>query len=218
MRQQRKALITALSSVAALSVGASLFLGGGAANGGVWQLPAELIQGPDTAEANPQTGAEVKTDKFDNVQKKAGEQAGLVDEKTKKTYFTVKVAKSQLLNSCPDRMGGPDLKPERGKFLVLDIEASLEDKVSSKVGGSKSDLYMPLLAEAFSVVDAMGRIDRSVASEAAWGCYKDSQLAPAILNPGESVRGKIVLDIAANKGKVAYDPENNGGWSWPFGG
>lgn len=123
-----------------------------------------------------------------------------MDEKTKKTYFTVKVAKSQLLESCPDRMGGPNLKPERSKFLVLDIEAS-------KVGGSKSDLYMPLLAEAFSVVDAKCGINRSAASDAAWGCRKDSQLAPAIINPGEKVPGKIVLDIAANKGKVAYDPE-----------
>lgn len=218
MRKQRKIVITAISGVAALSIGASLIIGGSAATGGVWQLPAELQQGLDTAAENPATGAKVTTDKFDNVQKKTGEQAGLVDETTKKTYFTVKIAKSQLLNSCPDRMGGPNLKPERSKFLVLDIEASLEDNVASKVGGSKSELYMPLLAEAFSVVDAKGGIDRSVASDAAWGCYKDSQLAPAIINPGENVRGKIVLDIAANKGKVAYDPEDNGGWSWPFGG
>lgn len=118
-----------------------------------------------------------------------------MDEKTKKTYFTVKVAKSQLLESCPDRMGGPNLKPERSKFLVLDIEAS-------KVGGSKSDLYMPLLAEAFSVVDAKCGINRSAASDAAWGCRKDSQLAPAIINPGRTYAARSCLILPQTRAKI----------------
>ena len=69
MRKQRKIVIAAISGVAALSIGASLIIGGSAATGGVWQLPTELQQGLDTAEANPATGAKVTTDKFDNVQK-----------------------------------------------------------------------------------------------------------------------------------------------------
>ncbi len=48
--------------------------------------------------------------------------------------------------------------------------------------------------------------------------HQDSELAPSFLNPGEKAKGKIVLDVAASNGKVVYDPEGNGGWSWPFGG
>lgn len=77
---------------------------------------------------------------------------------------------------------------------------------------------MPLVAEAFSVTSAGGTVERNLTSETAWGCFEDSVLLPPVVNPGQSVTGKVVLDVDAPAGRVAYDPENNGGWSWPYGG
>lgn len=216
MRKRRKVAIGAACCAAVLAVGAVVVIGG-AANREVLQLPAQPSEGTDTGPVDPAAGAEAKTDMFDNVEKKAGEQAGLVDEKTGKTYFRFTIAKARLLDSCPDRLGGTDLKPEGLKFLVLDIEAWLDENAGTGVGGSQDEFFMPLLAEAFSVVDTKGALDREVASETAWGCYADSRLAPALINPGETVRGKVVLDVAVTEGNVAYDPERTGGWSWPFG-
>ncbi|WP_411730976.1 hypothetical protein [Paeniglutamicibacter sp.] len=103
-------------------------------------------------------------------------------------------------------------------FLVLDVSASLAGSVIEKAGGGPDGLCMPLVAETFSVTSASGVQDRNVTSEEAWGCFDDAQLLPPVINPGQSVSGKIVLDIEEPRGRVVYDPEGNGGWSWPYGG
>lgn len=207
-----------IAGLAILGVCAGAIGLGTAANSDEWKLPADLTAGPAIAEINPSTGAEVKIDRFDNVQKKAGEAAGLIDEETNTNYFTIEVTNSQLLGSCNSRVGKHSLKPTRSRFLVLDVKASLAASVSQKVGGSANDLFMPLVAEAFSVTTGNGTPERNVTSETAWGCLDDAVLLPAVVNPGQSVSGKVVLDVDAIKGNVAYDPENNGGWSWPYGG
>ena len=218
MKKQGK-IITGVVSGAAVAALVAWGIGfAGAANSNEWELPGELVAGPAIAEANPSTGTEVKTDRFDNVQKKVGEKAGLVDEKTNKSYFTIEVTKTQLLSQCTSRVGNQQLRPTRSRFLVLDVKATLASSVSEQVGGSTKDLFMPLVAEAFSVTTSSGAPDRNVTSETAWGCFDDSVLLPPVVNPGQSVKGKVVLDVDALKGKVAYDPEDNGGWSWPYGG
>ncbi len=111
------------------------------------------------ATANPTPEASVKADGFDNVQKQLGEEAGLIDEKTRKSYFTFEVATAQLLDSCPSRMGGPKLRPTRSHFLVLDVETELKEQVGEKTGGNPEELFMPLVTDAFSVIDADGKID-----------------------------------------------------------
>lgn len=180
--------------------------------------PADVSAGPAIAESNPSTGDKVKTDEFDNVDKAPGEQGGLIDEETKTSYFTIEVTSSTLLSECEPRVGDGKLQPTRTAFLVLDISASLADSVAEKAGGTPGDLFMPLVAEAFSVTTASGASDRDITSETAWGCFDDGQLLPPVVNPGQSVSGKVVLDVKSVQGKVAYDPEGNGGWSWPYGG
>lgn len=207
-----------ITGLAILGLSAGAIGLGTAANSDEFKLPADLLAGPAIAEINPSTGAEVKTDRFDNVQKKAGETAGLLDEKTNTNYFTIEVTNSQVLDSCTARVGNHRLKPTRSRFLVLEVRASLAASVSHKVGGSDNELFMPLVAEAFSVTTGNGTPERNVTSETAWGCLEDAVLLPPVVNPGQSVSGKVVLDIDAPRGKVAYDPENNGGWSWPYGG
>lgn len=216
MKKNTKITTGIVGALAALSIGAVAFAG--SANSNEWELKDDLKAGAPTASANPTTGAEVKIDQHDNVQKKEGEQAGLVDEKTKKSYFSIEVTNTKLVDHCKARVGDVMLKPERTKFLVLDVEASLSKDVPKKISGTTDELFMPLIAEAFSVVKPDGKIDRNLASEMSWGCFDDAVLLPALVNPGQSVKGKVVLDVDTTRGKVAFDPENNGGWSWPFGG
>ncbi|ASN39550.1 hypothetical protein CGQ24_11335 [Arthrobacter sp. 7749] len=200
-------------AIAAVGVGVAT-----AASGNIWQSPSGLDVGTPAAGTHPMTGAEVKVDRFDNVEKAAGEIAGLVDESTEKTYFTIQVTHAELADRCDARVGAGQLRPTRTKFLILDVKASLASSVSEKVGGKTGDLYMPLVAEAFSITTGSGEVRKNLTSETAWGCLDDSALLPAVVNPGQSVRGKVVLDVADVSGKVAYDPEGNGGWSWPYGG
>lgn len=98
-----------------------------------------------------------------------------------------------------------------------EVSATPAADVADKVGGDPEESYMPLVAGTFSVATGNGKVDRNVASETAWGCFDDSVLLPQVVNPGQTVTGKLVLDVAATQGRVAYDPQENGGWSWPYG-
>jgi hypothetical protein len=216
MNKQGRILTSVAAGATGLGIVAWAIGAAGTASSVEWAIPAELQAGPAIATVNPATGSEVKIDRFDNVQKKSGEQAGLIDEKTKKSYFTIEVTGSKLVDSCQPRVGTTALKPTRSKFLVLDVEASLDADVAGKVGGS-GELFMPLVAEAFSVTTGSGKPERNVGSETAWGCFADSVLLPPVVNPGQSVSGKMVLDVDQLTGNVAYDPQDNGGWSWPYG-
>lgn len=215
MKNQGKIISGVLFGVAVAGLAAG---GIGAAHSNEFKLSEDLLAGPAAALANPSTGTEVKTDRFDNVQKKAGEKAGLVDEGTDKSYFTIEVTNPRLKDRCESRVGGQQLRPTRTTFLVLDVKATLAASVAQRIEGSPQDLFMPLVAETFSVTTSGGSPERNVTSETAWGCFDDSVLLPPVVNPGQSVSGKVVLDVDALQGKVAYDPEGNGGWSWPYGG
>lgn len=217
MKKKNKIITGAVSLAAVVGIAASALTMAGAANSDEWAIPAELEAGAPIAQENPSTGEDVKIDRFDNVQKDEGEKAGLVDESSNKSYFTIEVSNPTLLDQCPSRVDSTKLKPTRSKFLVLDVKATLANKVSDKVSGTTEELFMPLIAEAWSITGSTGAINRNVTSETAWGCYTDAELLPALVNPGQTVSGKVVLDVDEIKGKVAYDPENNGGWSWPFG-
>ena len=218
MGLKKKVLIAVSSVLSGLLVVGAILLASNAAQGGASQPPTQLQASADTAMATPTPDASVTTDRFGNIQKQLGEEAGLVDEKTNESYFTFEVVTARLLDSCPSRMGGPELRPTRSHFLVLEVKTELKKQAGEKAGGSSEELFMPLVTEAFSVIDADGRGDGDVSSDKAWECYEDSELAPSFLNPGEKAMGNIVLDVAAPKGRVVYDPESKGGWSWPFGG
>ena len=172
---------------------------------------------PEVVAADPSTGTTVKTDAHKHVEKDVGEKAGLIDEKTQEDYFTIEVTNTTLASECTPRVGSAPLAPTRGTFLILDISATLAADVADKVGGDPEESYMPLVAGTFSVATGNGKADRNVTSETAWGCFDDSVLLPPVVNPGQTVTGKLVLDVEATQGRVAYDPQENGGWSWPYG-
>ncbi|MFJ6419167.1 hypothetical protein [Paeniglutamicibacter sp. NPDC091659] len=217
MKKNQKRTIVA-TSIAALTIGCASFGVLSAANSEPFTLPTDLQEGVAVASENPVTQESVKTDQFDNVAKKPGEAAGLVDEESQETLFSISVKNIRTSQGCPSRVPEMNLTPERKTFLILDVEATMSAKVGSTVEDAKdNELYMPLIAEAFSVSDKSGNIERNVSSQSAWGCFDESLLIPAVVNAGESVHGKVVLDTSHISGKVVYDPENNGGWSWPIG-
>lgn len=210
MTKIQRTLIAA--GAVALLVG-SVGMGAFAANSAT--APESQQQGPPPLAAEPGTGAVVETDTHDNVVKDTGDAAVLVDDSGKR-QFTLEVTKSTLVRDCPARVGNFQLQSEKGRFLVLDVKATLARSVTGEVPGSTQDIFMPLVAQAFAAVNDAGVIDREVATETAWGCYRDDQLAPALVNPGQRVSGKVVLDVPYGSGTVVYDPDNNGGWSWPY--
>ena len=120
-----------------------------------------------------------------------------------KAYFTFEVAPAQAPRQLSvAAWAAPSCAPRRSHFLVLEVETELEEVQRAKeAGGSPEDLFMPLVTAAFSVIDGGGRGDGAVSSDKAWECYEDSELAPSFLNPGQKAKGKIVLDVAAAKGR-----------------
>lgn len=212
-KKTRITLLSAAVCVAAVGLGFGIPV----ANGTMFRLPAELQAGPDTAAQDPINGKQVETDRHDNVAKRQGETAGLVDENGGKRYFTFEVLSATAVSSCAPRVGGGKLEPENGYFLIVDVKAEMAAGITAKVDGSASEIFMPVIAEAFSVASPSGKLQREVASAAAFGCLAEEDLAPPMISPGETLHGKVVLDVPFDSGRVVYDPEENGGWSWPFG-
>lgn len=202
-----------------LIAGGAVILAGSVALGTVaahsTKAPELEQHGPEALTMDPSSGADVTTDRLDNVEKDVGDAAVLAAEDGKK-LFTLEVGKITVARDCPARVGNFRLAPENGTFLILDVEARLDRDISKEVSGSADELFMPLVSQAFSVTGPQGVIEREVASESAWGCLGDDLLAPALVNPGQKVSGKIVLDVPYQTGTVVYDPNNNGGWSWPY--
>lgn len=172
-------------------------------------------QGPEALAVDPSSGADVTTDRLDNVEKEVGDAAVLAGEDGRR-LFSLEVSKISVVRDCPARVGSFRLTPENGVFVVLDVEARLDRGISQQVAGAADDMFMPLVSQAFSAMDPQGVIDRNVASESAWGCFGNDELVPALVNPGHKVSGKIVLDVSYSSGTVVYDPNSNGGWSWPY--
>lgn len=210
MRFKRSALA---ATCAAVLVSGSLAFTAVSANSD--KSPAPQEEGPTVLAVDPSDGTRVTTDALDNVEKKVGEAAVLADDSGKR-LFSIEVEHITRTSNCPARVGSFTMKPDRKTFLVLDVVATMDQRITDEVDLAKDDVFMPLVAQAFSVMGTNGVIDREVASEASWGCYADDVLAPAMITPGQKVHGKIVLDVPYSSGTVVYDPNNNGGWSWPY--
>lgn len=179
------------------------------------KAPGLEQQGPEAMEVDPTSGATVTMDTMDNVEKNVGEAAVLADDEGDR-LFSLEITKVTAAKDCPARVGSFRLTPKNGTFLILDVEASLDRDIAHKVAGTEEEMFMPLVSQAFSVTGPTGVIEREVASESAWGCLGEDELAPALVNPGQKVTGKIVLDVPYEGGTVVYDPNSNGGWSWPY--
>lgn len=200
---------------------AALLLTGVLSAAGAWAVAAspgglaDRTSGAGVAQHDPQDGSAVHVDDQDNVVKQLGETAGLVDQDGK-TVFTLDVESVSAQETCPARVGEKSLTSTNGTFLYVKVTAALDEQIHQSVPGSNEEMFLPLVAEAFSVTGADGTVHEAVSSETSWGCLSEDELLPAMVNPGQTQHGIVVLDSPVTEGTVTYDPDHTGGWSWAF--
>jgi len=169
------------------------------------------VPGVATA-APPGTGVDtLRMAPSGNLRKQLGERAGLTAAGENRAFFEITVEAVSVLDSCPGR--GVDVPPEYGRFIVLDVEASMAADLPA---GVPSDRFMPLGADAFTVADPAGRVHAATLTPASWGCFPADELAAPFVGAGETTRGKVVLDSPIGAGVVVYAPGGTG-WEWEFG-
>lgn len=159
------------------------------------------------------SGADVVVGETGNVEKREGEPAGLTDEAGRHAYFSITVESVAVRSSCPARSASVS-RPDRRYFLAVDVSASMPAEIPGLVDGG-ADVFMPLTADAFRVLDADG-VERGGPSPAAWDCFDESELAAPFIGPGESTRGVVVLESDVSTGWIAYQPVPGSGWQWAF--
>ena len=170
------------------------------------ERPADVAR-----EAPPGTGARrIDVSESGRVRKQVGEPAGLVTAGAERASFQITVEDITVRQTCPGR--GVALAPERGYFVIIEIEASVAADASP--GGR--DLFMPVVADSFDVVGTDGT-SLAGPSEASWGCYEDDELAAPFVGSGETTAGLVVLDSAVAQGRLVYAPGGSSGWEWSFG-
>jgi hypothetical protein len=70
----------------------------------------------------------------------------------------------------------------------------------------------------FTIVSAEGISDNANDSFASLLCVPESEMLPSAIGPGQSVRGKVILDSPHSSGSLVYSPIDvaPGGWEWGF--
>lgn len=173
---------------------------------------------PDVAEAAPSdtgvTSIEVATS--GNLRKQVGEPAGLTRPGSDHAHFEVVIDDIAVVRSCASRaIDAVERVPEHGFFVVVELTARMSDDVATTVPDGEN-LFMPLAADAFTVVANDGSITVQPLTDASWACFEGDVLAAPFVGPGESTSGLVVLDSAVDAGTLVYAPAGPG-WEWDFG-
>lgn len=147
-----------------------------------------------------------------NIKKELGEPAGLTIEGSDTSYFEVVVEDVSVRTSCPGR--GVHTAPLRGYFVVVELSSTMNADVSQLPGGG-SEVFMPLVAEAFQIIGPQGQEVPPGPTDASWACFENADLAAPFIGPGESTAGLLVLDSPFESGTLAYEPAGPG-WQWEF--
>lgn len=173
--------------------------------------PEDLLG--DTAQVDA-AGEQVETNDLGDVVKDPGEEAQLVDADTGTVVFDIAVDQVRVLPDCPGRTD-ETITPENGHFVVFDVTAAMASSTSDLADNGDQDVFMPLLAEAFQVLDADGEVAGG-GTAASWLCFEPDELLQAFVGPGEDASGLVVLDSAVEHGAIRYAPDNQVGWTWEF--
>lgn len=121
-----------------------------------------------------------------------------------------------LVSSCPGR-GVPTQEPSLGHFLVLELTATLARGAEIANGTqTPGELYAPLGAEMFRVAAPDGTLQPISSTTESWECFEDAELLPAFVDEGDTVSGKLVLDVVTEHGQVSYAPRVAADWYWEF--
>ncbi len=200
---RRNGRVTRLAILGAVAA----FAGGAAAGAAPWEPPDDVATRPPVDAGT--TSIDLRPS--GNLHKELGEPAGLTTATGEGVYFEITVRDIAVRTSCPGR--GVQAPPRHGYFVVVDLQASMSDKVEEVVGGA--DVFMPLTADAFAVVAADGTRTTATLTDASWSCFEDDALAAPFVGPGETTSGSVVLDSPVASGTLVYAP-GGVGWEWDF--
>jgi hypothetical protein len=183
--------------------------------GGPSEATADDAATTGVAAAAPEQlgGGPVEITSRGDVRKDLGEPAGLSLAGTDEVGFELTLEAISVQSTCVGR--GLSVSPENEVFVVVDLVASIPPELPDAVEGGDA-LYMPLGAEAFTIIGPDGEVQPGVATDAAWACLEDDDLAAPFVGPGEVVSGRVVLDSTMTSGSVVYAPQGGPGWAWEF--
>lgn len=103
--------------------------------------------------------------------------------------------------------------PEGEHFVEVDVTASVEEDIEPYIEADIEDYYMPLVHDAFALLDENGQRIEGY-TETAFGCLDLDQRLDSFIEAGDEVSGTIVFDVQELPDRIAYDPQYVGGWSW----
>lgn len=211
----KKTKLLAGATVLALSLGA-----GGLVLNNSLQAQAESTtkstqsQLADVAKTDAESGDKVYVDAQAQVIKSLGEAGKLTVDGQKKPSFEITVHSVKALDSCTLRGFGDKIKPENGKFLLVDISASLAASAAKAV--DEEIALMPLDASVFGVSSGENKkVSYQLDTVASYSCKVPKAIDIAV-GAGDEVRGMLMLDAPFSSGQIVYDPEKTGGWTWGY--
>ena len=164
-----------------------------------------------------ETGEPVETSDVGDVEASLGTPVGLVDSEGT-SQFSVTVDSIEFLDVCPSRLeDGTQHTPENGSFLVADVTASMEATYVDALDAGEEP-FLTLDADAWYVTDLNGVAQQAPVTVSSYGCFSTDERMTPFINPGETLSGKIVLDVDITSGYLVYNPwgVEGSGWRWRF--
>ena len=212
-----------------ISAGALILLaacGGTEANdGGTLALPS-TAQASDTTQPDPTTDSDAtateeaeETEEFTgaptndrgNIEKKIGEEAGVLDSETGDQLLTFAVDSITPDVACDTSEYSEPEVPQNGHFTKVDLRVSTAPALGV-------DSYTTISASDFKFIGPDGLTVSDLGTFGAFSCLDEGGFASEALGPGQKYAGSIVLDLPATTGTLIFAPYfgQTGGWEYAF--
>lgn len=135
---------------------------------------------------------------------------GLVMTEDGETLATV------VLNSIevdPQCTGDYVREAENGHLVALDFSVKTESALADSDNPS-----FDIAAYDFKVIKSDGSTSNAeLYTSATYSCLKDTETLPDEIGPGETVSGKLVLDVESPEGTLIWKPFYDAtGWEWTY--
>lgn len=162
---------------------------------------------------------EVETDAAGYTMKELGEPGQLTagsegsGAEDEAVLHSLMIEDIEITDQCMLRSFDHITTPEGEHFIMVDVTASVEEDIDPYIESDVEDYYLPLVHDAFALLDEHGeRIEGY--TETAYGCLDLDERLDAFIDAGEETSGTIVFDVEELPERIAYDPDYVGGWSW----
>lgn len=178
---------------------------------------------PSKSESSSAKASDKESDKeSDDAEANAGEKSsrgngiatvggdGLVVTEDGETLATV------VLNSIevdPQCTGDYVREAENGHLVTMDFSVKTESALAESDNPS-----FDISAFDFKVIKSDGSTSNAeLYTSATYSCLKDTETIPDEIGPGETVGGKLVLDVESPEGTLIWKPfYDAAGWEWTY--